>query len=90
MAIFQSYVDITRGLASPGPPASLSSALQQTSEATVAGRHRAAQSGPGGARGEAWCGQATGLMVKPWENHRKTMGKWWFDGILWDLPSGYD
>ena len=22
-------------------------------------------------------------------NHRKTMGKWWFSGILWDLPSGY-
>ena len=21
---------------------------------------------------------------KPW----KTIGKWWFDGILWDLPSG--
>ena len=21
---------------------------------------------------------------KPWENHRKTMGKWWFNGIcLW-------
>ena len=30
-------------------------------------------------------------------NHRKTIGKWWFNGglmgfyeILWDLPSGYD
>ena len=22
--------------------------------------------------------------------HRKTMGKWWLDGILWDLPSGND
>ena len=20
-----------------------------------------------------------------WENHRKTIGKWWFNGILWDL-----
>ena len=28
---------------------------------------------------------------KPEENHRKTVtttGKWWFYGILWDLPSG--
>ena len=25
---------------------------------------------------------------KPWENHRKTMGKWWFHGVSWDLPSG--
>ena len=25
---------------------------------------------------------------KPWENHGKTMGKWWLNGILWDLPSG--
>jgi len=32
------------------------------------------------------------------ENHRKTIGKWWFNGGLtnkmvvsrWDLPSGYD
>ena len=22
-------------------------------------------------------------------NHGKTLGKWWFNGILWDLPSGY-
>ena len=22
------------------------------------------------------------------ENHRKNIGKWWFDGILMDLPSG--
>ena len=22
------------------------------------------------------------------KNHRKTIGKWWFYGILWDLPSG--
>ena len=22
------------------------------------------------------------------ENHRKTVGKWWFNGIVWDLPSG--
>ena len=21
------------------------------------------------------------------ENHRKTIGKWWFNGFLWDLPS---
>ena len=32
-----------------------------------------------------------------WENHRKTIGKWWFNGdlmgfygILWDVPSGND
>ena len=24
----------------------------------------------------------------PWENHRKTLGKWWLNVILWDLPSG--
>ena len=23
-------------------------------------------------------------------NHRKTIGKWWFNGIFWDLPSGND
>ena len=23
-------------------------------------------------------------------NYRKTIGKWWFNGILWDLPSGND
>ena len=23
------------------------------------------------------------------ENHRKTIGKWWLNGNLWDLPSGY-
>ena len=21
-----------------------------------------------------------------WENHRKTIGKWWFNEILWDIP----
>ena len=25
--------------------------------------------------------------AKPWENHRKTIGKSWFSGILWDIPS---
>ena len=24
----------------------------------------------------------------PLVNHRKTIGKWWFDGILWEIPSG--
>ena len=24
----------------------------------------------------------------PLGNHRKTIGKWWFHGIWWDLPSG--
>ena len=24
------------------------------------------------------------------ENHRKTIGKWWFNGILWDFSSGND
>ena len=24
------------------------------------------------------------------ENHRKTIGTWWFNGIWWDLPSGND
>ena len=23
-------------------------------------------------------------------NHGKTIGKWWFHGIFWDLPSGHD
>ena len=23
-----------------------------------------------------------------YSNHRETMGKWWFNGILWDLTSG--
>ena len=27
-------------------------------------------------------------QLKPCENHRKTRGKWWFNGILWDLPYG--
>ena len=27
-------------------------------------------------------------LLKPWENHGKTMGTWWFDGILRDLPPG--
>ena len=26
-----------------------------------------------------------GTMGKPWENHRKTIGKWWFNGIYWDF-----
>ena len=32
--------------------------------------------------------------VKGWiqsgheENHRKPIGKWWFNGIQWDIPSG--
>ena len=25
-------------------------------------------------------------FVRPWENHRKTVWKWWFHGILWDYP----
>ena len=33
------------------------------------------------------------LMGKPWENHRKTIGKWWFNGdlmvIQWDLMGYY-
>ena len=29
------------------------------------------------------------VMRKTMGNHRKTIGKWWFYGILWDLPSGY-
>ena len=31
---------------------------------------------------------ALSFVGKPWENHGKTMGKWWFSGILWDLPPG--
>ena len=30
------------------------------------------------------------FAVMTMENHRKTIGKWWFHGILMDLPSGYD
>ena len=30
------------------------------------------------------------LIGQPWENHRKTMGKWWLNGIWWELPSGND
>ena len=24
-----------------------------------------------------------------WANHGKTIGRWWLNGISWDLPSGY-
>ena len=27
---------------------------------------------------------------RKWESHRKTLGKWWFHGILWDISSGND
>jgi len=26
-------------------------------------------------------GERAILMGKPWENHRKTIGKWWLNGI---------
>ena len=42
------------------------------------------------AAGLVKCGWKT--IGKPWENHRRTIGKWWFNGGLmvfqWDLPSG--
>ena len=30
------------------------------------------------------------IIGKPEENHRKTMGKWWFNAIELDLPPGND
>ena len=30
----------------------------------------------------------SGKHGKPEENLRKTIGKWWFNGILWGLPYG--
>ena len=30
------------------------------------------------------------LPIGTWENPRKTLEKCWLNGILWDLPSGYD
>ena len=38
---------------------------------------------------DATLGRGVNARGKPWENHRKTIGKWWFHVILWDLPSGY-
>ena len=38
---------------------------------------------------EVGMGMTLYVMGKPWENHRKTIGKWWFHGILWGLPCGY-
>ena len=40
------------------------------------------------AAGAAACEFPGGTSTKPQENHRKTMRKWWFYGISWDLPSG--
>ena len=31
-----------------------------------------------------WIGIQT--IGKLWENHRKTIGTWWINGLLWDLP----
>ena len=28
-------------------------------------------------------GRDAGTVGKPWENHGKTVGKWWFHGIFW-------
>ena len=29
-------------------------------------------------------------LGQPWENRRKIWVLWWFNAILWDLPSGND
>ena len=33
-------------------------------------------------------GKYVGFQWKRWENHRKMVVSWWFNGIVWDLPSG--
>ena len=47
------------------------------------GGERAATAGAAGAHGERMGsgGESNGIHDLPWGNHRKTIGKWWFNGI---------
>ena len=66
--------------AGPGPP-------RPATGATGAGH-------PGERRsrqreGTRWRSDSAKMGCAPLVNHRKTIGKWWFNGILMDLPAGY-
>ena len=49
------------------------------------GLHRHERLGPGHRSGRGLRSGWFHGTPKPWENHRKTIGKWEFNGMLWDV-----